>query len=141
MPETSIELAVNQIADFFEDHIERLVDTLNSLMAELAAEGEGRMIEILESAVTQTGWERAQRGGHPGRVETSTMRDAISSDFTPGEDEIIAEWGWLQEVLDYFLLQEHGDEVFGVQFEGMNALRGSYIEMREKLIERLEDMK
>jgi hypothetical protein len=141
MPEATFAAAFGEISDFFENHVEDLLNTLNDLMEELATEGEGRMIEILESAVTPTGYARAMAGGAPGRIETGTMRDAIGKDVQHGHDEIVAEWGWLQEVLDYFLLQEGGSEVFGVQFEGMNALRGSYIEMREKMRERLEGMK
>lgn len=133
--------ALDEISDHFEGHVQRIIDALENLMQELAAKGEGRMIEILESAVTPTGAARAALGGIAGRVETGKMRDAISSDVENDGDTIIAEWGWLDEVAAYFLIQERGDEVFGVQFEGMKALLGSYIEMREELRGRLGDMK
>lgn len=122
----------------FQAHIDDLLDMLYNLADELSNRGQTRMIEILEAAVTPTGAARAARGGHPGRVETGTMRDAITSDVDSDGDEIIAKWGWLEEVQAYFLLQEHGDSVFGVQFEGMKALMGSYIEMREELRSRLK---
>lgn len=132
--------AMDDLFGQYRDRIDDIRDLLENMMEELAAKGEGRMVEILEAAVTPTGLARAELGGMPGRVDSGTMRGAISHDMENDGDEIVASWGWLDEVLAYFLYQEHGDEVFGVQFEGMNALRGSYIEMREELAKRLGDL-
>jgi len=140
VPSFTIQAAMEDLRDQYLAHVDRMRDDLFDMMAELSDKGKARMIEILEAAVTQTGFERATRGGHPGRVETGQMRDAIESDADIDGDEIVAEWGWLEAVKAYFLVQEHGAEVFGVQFEGMHALRGSYLEMREELLARLKGM-
>jgi hypothetical protein len=140
MPSHTVRAAIEDLRDQYLQHVDRMRDDLFDMMTELSDRGKARMIEILEAAVTQTGFERAMQGGHPGRVESGAMRDAIESDADIDGDEIVAEWGWLEMVKAYFLLQEHGSEVFGVQFEGMNALRGSYIEMREELLARLKGM-
>ena len=113
---------------------EQLEALVHDALEDATLLGEDRMIEILESAITKTGLERAERGGHPGRVETGTMRDAISSGIWPGRNgSREGEWGWLNEVLAYYLFQENGT----IDFTAMSALHGSYIEARELFIDRL----
>lgn len=137
---STIKAALKDLLDQYDGHISRLVGELHLLLQDLAERGDKRMVQILEAATTATGEARAARGGHPGRVETGQMRDAIGHNVSVDRDTLYAEWGWLNEVHEYFLLQEHGDDVFGVKFEGMKALLGSYIEMREELRRRLGGM-
>src|SRR5690606_16154366 len=104
MPSSTIRAALEDLQGQYLQHVDRLRDDLFDMMTELSDKGKARMIEILEAAVTQTGFERAMRGGHPGRVEFGDMRDAIGSDAGIDGDEIIAEWGWLEAVQAYFLI-------------------------------------
>lgn len=113
---------------------DQLLQVIYDAVEDATLHGEDRMIEILESAVTRTGEERASRGGHPGRIDSGTMRDAISSGIYETGGRVEGEWGWLDEVLDYFGYQEEGTGRIGA----MNALNGSYISAREMFIERLQ---
>jgi hypothetical protein len=96
------------------------------------------MYRILVNATTDTGRDREARGeGIAGRVDTGSMaRDihaALDADLDGG---IVLEWGWTQNVEDYYLWQEGGTRKIGA----MSALQGSYIKAREELRSRLRDM-
>ena len=117
----------------------KIKQILDHELEEAIVEAAEDMIRILEAARTPTGEARAAAGGNgPGRVDTGTMRDAIKSrvlEKTP--TRTVGAWGWLDEVLDYFVYQEYGGEHFAVRFAGMDALQGSYINARERFHARL----
>ncbi|WP_406245794.1 hypothetical protein ACI7YT_12190 [Microbacterium sp. M] len=126
---------MDAIREGIEQWGDRLIEVIHDAVEDATLHGEDRMIEILETAVTKTGLERAERGGQPGRIDSGDMRDAISSGiWGPRDTHIEGEWGWLKEVLDYFLYQENGTS----DFTAMGALQGSYVEAREIFIERLQ---
>ena len=116
-----------------------LRETMERIAVEVAAEAAEDMIRILEAAVTDTGLARVEAGGNgPGRVDSGTMRDAISSKILESErDRVVVGWGWLDEVLDYFLYQEYGPEKYDVNFEAMSALQVSFTKAREEFRRRL----
>jgi hypothetical protein len=91
-------------------------------MDRVVTEGEEGVREVIRTATTPTGEAResAQRGV-AGRIESSTMIDAVDSSVTDEGDTIVGRWGWADAKL-YFLIQEYGADEYGVQFEGMNAL-------------------
>jgi len=118
---------------------------LDEILEEIIAEAADDMIRILEAAYTETGHRRVEKGGNgPGRVDTGTMRDAIRSRILQkSKDRTVGAWGWLDEVLDYFVYQEYGDDPengFAVHFDGMKALQGSFIQAREKFRKRLKQI-
>lgn len=119
---------------------------VHGVIEEVTLWAETRMIEILEKAFTETGLERAAKGqGEAGRVESSTMRDAIRSHITAiadaGGEGIQGEWGWLEELMDYFLDQEYGADLNnGGHIGAMGALQQSFTEAEQMLIERLRDL-
>lgn len=124
---------IQRAVDRYRDDLWNIV---HEALEEATLYGEDRMIEILESAFTKTGMERAARGGHPGRIETGTMRDAISSDvYLLGQTKLSGEWGWLNEVEDYFLAQENGAGLI----PAMSALQGSFVSAKALFLKRLKD--
>lgn len=115
---------------------------MDRILEEVIAEAADDMIAILEAAATATGEARAAAGGNgPGRVDSGTMRDAIRSRvLEKSKDRTVGAWGWLDEVLDYFVYQEYGNDgekKFNVQFEGMSALQGSFVKARENFRRKL----
>lgn len=112
---------------------------MDRILEEVIAEAADDMIRILEAATTATGEARAAAGGNgPGRVDSGTMRDAIRSRvLEKSKDRTVGAWGWLDEVLDYFVYQEQGSGKFNVQFEGMSALQGSFVKARENFRRKL----
>lgn len=118
--------------------MERAARLGHDALEDAVLHGEDRMREVIETAVTATGIDRAASGGHPGRIDTGNMLDAVGSNITGSDrDTVIGEWGWVNGVEDYFLYQDLGDEAFGVKFEGMQALRQSYVEAREMYLDKL----
>ncbi|MDL5351095.1 hypothetical protein [Microbacterium sp. zg-YB36] len=120
----------------------RIKEELDKILEDVIAEAAEDMIRILEAAWTQTGADRAEAGGNgPGRVDSGTMRDAIRSRIlTKTKDRTVGAWGWLDEFLEYFLFQEAGSEKYDVQFEGMSALQGSFVQARENFRTRLREI-
>lgn len=134
----SFEALASDIIGYFEGRIDDAALLGHDALEDSVLHGEDRMREIIETSVTKTGEERAERGGHPGRVDTGDMLDAVGSNITGTDrDTIIGEWGWVNGLEDYFLFQDQGDEEFNVKFKGMQAIRQSYIEAREMYLERL----
>lgn len=120
----------------------KIKQRLDAILEEVITEAADDMVAILEAAVTATGEARVARGGNgPGRVDTEKMRKAIKSRIlSKTKERSVGAWGWLDEVLDYFVYQEYGAEEFGVHFEGMAALQGSFIMAREKFHKRLQQI-
>lgn len=113
---------------------ERTRDRLAAEMQDIAEGGEFEMRRIIEISVTDTGLKRAERGGHPGRIETGEMIDSVTHDVTIERDRITAEWGWISNAHTYFLEQEHGT----AQIAAMDAI-GQSLEISEQdLIAKLD---
>lgn len=116
---------------------------VQAILEDIINEAVEDMIAILEAAATATGEARVARGGNgPGRVDSGRMRDAIRGRVLPGElkGNADGEWGWIDEVADYFIYQEYGAQEFNVLFKGMGALQGSFIKAREKFHARLSEI-
>lgn len=121
----------------YQEAYRRIVDAVSDA-TEL---GEREMRRIVETSITRTGEERAARGGHPGRVDSGDMLDAIDKTVAPNSDfsEVRGSFGWLTDLQPYYLWQEMGDDEFNVHFQGMKALDGSFITAREELFKRLRE--
>ncbi|WP_217182700.1 hypothetical protein [Streptomyces sp. AC495_CC817] len=130
----------SDIEKHFEGQIDRAARLGHDAVEDAVLHGEDRMREVIESSVTQTGLDRANAGGHPGRVDSGAMLDAVGSNITGTDpDTVIGEWGWVNGLENYFLFQDQGDEEFNVRFKGMQALRQSYVEARERFLANLSD--
>lgn len=128
----------SDIRTHFEGQIDKARQIGHDAVEDAVLHGEDRMREVIETAITKTGLDRANSGGHPGRIDSGDMIDAVGSNITGTDpDTIIGEWGWVNGFEDYFIYQDRGDELFGVKFEGMQAIRQSYIEARELYLQRL----
>lgn len=69
------------------------------------------MNTVFENAVTPTGQRRAERrGGHPGRIDTGRMVDAISHDIEEHGTVTVSRAGFVNEQLAYFAIQAGGSE-------------------------------
>lgn len=96
------------------------------------------MYRILVNATTDTGRDREARGeGIAGRVDTGQMaRDISAALDTDMDGSVVLTWGWVKDVQLHYLIQEYGSE----RIAAMSALQQSYVNAREKLRQRLQDM-
>lgn len=126
-----IEYAVAALLDEIELDVRQIIE-------DIVDEALEDMVRILEAAETETGRRRAaERGGHPGRVDTAQMSADIRYALeTSADGAVVGTWGWTQNVEDYYLIQEYGSEKIGA----MSALQGSYVRARERLRQRLQDI-
>ena len=109
--------------------IERTRADIEQLVRGVVDDGANDMRRFILAAVTKTGQERAATGaGKPGRYETGTMYDAVSSDVKTFGDETVGEFGWLNLVLDYFMMQEEGTS----RIEAMHALQQAFTNASEQ---------
>lgn len=136
---TSVTLAIGDLSAWMRGELQHQLFLLaRDIVEEATLEGEDHMKEIIETSVTKTGEKRAESGGHPGRIDSGDMIDAVQSNVDLiGQSRIEGSWGFEREGegLDpYFLYQNYGT----ADIEAMNALRDSYIGSRELLLGRLE---
>jgi hypothetical protein len=127
--------------DGLEHTVTALLDELEvdarTILDDIAREAVGEMQRIIETAITETGLIRAARGGHPGRIDTGNMLDDVARALETGADgSVMVTWGWVYEVQDYYLRQEHGDS----RITAMSALQQTFTNAREKLHDRLRDI-
>lgn len=110
------------------------------ILDDIVREAVDDMYQILLNAVTDTGLRRAAAGegaGVAGRVDTGQMARDIKAALDADLDgAIVAEWGWIDNVENYYVFQEYGNQYI----KAMSALQGSYMKAREKLRQRLADM-
>lgn len=125
--------------DFIEERAREMHDLAEQITKDAAIFGRDRMIRILEAAHTQTGRDRVAQGGNgPGRVDSGKMRDEISAEAHKTSEGAVGRFGWIDEVLDYFIYQEFGEDLFNVRFEGMKALQGAYLAAREQMLDDMQ---
>lgn len=122
---------------------DRIIGNAAQIMGETVDEAQDEMATFIEEAVTPTGLAR-QAGlikdphgsRHPGRVSSGNMRDEIAGSVeTPDEKTIVGKWGW-PDPREYFRYQEDGTGTIGP----MHALLQSFINARERLAQRLNNM-
>lgn len=132
---SSIEAMLEATVEFIEERTTAWHDLIEMIVKDASLLGKARMIQILEAAHTSTGYDRVASGGNgPGRIDSGDMRDAIDSETFKTSDGARGHFGWIDDVLDYYVYQELGSDAFNVNFEGMKALQGAYIEAREKML-------
>ncbi|MBT2484862.1 MULTISPECIES: hypothetical protein [unclassified Microbacterium] len=134
----SVTLAIGDIEDWMRGQLEeQLLDFAHGIIEDATLFGEDRMKEIIETAITRTGAERAATsGGHPGRIDSGNMIDDIQSNIDLfGGSRVEGSWGWELGLEIYYLYQEYGT----ADIEGMMALQQSYVEAREMMLERLSN--
>lgn len=120
--------------------VEEIEIDARQILQDIALEVTADMRRIIAQAVTDTGRERAASGeglGQPGRIETSAMiSDVTYALDTNAGGEVVLTWGWVDNLEDYYLIQENGNS----RIKAMSALQQSYVKGREKLRDRLRDM-
>lgn len=126
---------------FFLRKIEEIERDVEHSLDAAVAVGESTMKKIIETTTSKTGRARAERGGHPGRVETGKMLGDVSrseirsTDSASGDGKTYSgEWGWLDNFEEYYGLQDQWPDA---PYAAMQAVRQSYVAAREKLIEEL----
>lgn len=118
-----------QLAARIESRVYNTVDELEALVKGIVDDGADDMRRFILQAVTATGQRRVStgRGQYAGRYETGTMYDAVSSkvnvDGSALRLEVEGEFGWLDEVLAYFIAQEGGTD----RIPPMRALHRAWI--------------
>lgn len=119
-----------QIAARLEGKVNRTEDQLIRLVQGVVDDGADQMRQFILLAVTKTGEERVRsgRGGEAGRYESGTMYDSVESNVSKERGEIVGEFGWLDEFLEYFRIQEEGRG--GVP--AMHALHDAYANASEE---------
>lgn len=134
--------AALDIEKFMSRKLEEIDNHVGYAVNKATQHGEESMKRVIETTTSPTGQERAGNGGHPGRIDTGNMFDAVESDVnaygTLENRRHVGDWGWLTDLEEYFLRQEHDDSVSA--YGAMNSLRQSYIEAREMLYEELSDI-
>jgi hypothetical protein len=131
-----VTLAIGDIESWLRDQLAaQLTDLAYEIIEDATLYGEDRMMEIIRTAITMTGMQRAAAyGGDPGRIETGDMIDDIQSNIDMvGKSRVEGSWGWELGLQLYYLYQEYGTQ----DIEGMKALQQSYVEAREMMLERL----
>ena len=128
---TKLEFAVAALVDEIEADVRQIID-------DITREAVAEMQKIIESSITKTGLERSAAGeGAPGRTDTWRMRDDVARSLSLNMDGgVVGTWGWVYNLEDYYLKQEHGTEYIAA----MSALQQSYTSAREKLRQRMQDM-
>jgi len=112
-------------------------DELEQLVEGVVKDGANDMRRFILEAVTRTGEARAAAGdGVSGRYEIGTMYDAVGSDVQRSGDRIVGEFGWLEEVLKYYLYQEQGTS----RLEAMHALQKAWINASEEFQAQVNDI-
>ena len=104
------------------------------------AEGEEDMRRTIVETTSPTGEARAAAGkGIQGRVDTGEMYLDVDSDVRVQGNSIIGEWGWIEEVQDYYLYQNDGTEGTNDRkgIDGMNALGKSAALVDDRIRARL----
>jgi len=115
---------------------------LHDLVRGVVDDGADDMRRFILEATTKTGDHRVSsgRGSHAGRYETGTMYDAVdSSATTDGAGDrvrFVGEFGWLNDVLDYYLMQENGTS----KIDAMHALHKAFINASEKFQKQVNDI-
>lgn len=117
----ALEPALRQLEADIARWREETRESAVELMEDIAQGGEDEMEAVIETSITPTGLERAEReGGYPGRIVTDNMRNAIEHSVEVSGDEIVAKWGW-PDPEEYFIIQDQG--LNGI--EGMEAVERS----------------
>ena len=131
----------DDLKSFYGGKIDKAMEAGTDAAHDATFEGYLAMLRIIEESVTGTGEARAGRGGHPGRIDSGAMHDAVNANtwVKPGGESAGGTWGWIDGFEDYFLYQEKGADEFNVAFRGMQALNGSYVIAREDFLRRLQD--
>jgi hypothetical protein len=112
-------------------------DELEDMVRGVVKDGADNMRRFILEAVTKTGEARAAAGeGVAGRYETGTMYDAVGSDVQRSGDRITGEFGWLEEVLKYYLYQEQGTS----RIDAMHALQKAWINASEEFQAQVNDI-
>jgi len=126
----SIGARITRQVDSTRDELERLVEGV-------VKDGADDMRRFILEAVTGTGEARAAAGeGVAGRYLTGTMYDAVGSDVQRSGDRITGEFGWLEEVLKYYLYQEQGTS----RLEAMHALQKAWVNASEEFQAQVNDI-
>jgi hypothetical protein len=116
------------------------IDVEGAKIAKASAEyGADLMRFYVQTAETETGRQRAERGGRgPGREETGTLLEAIKvgqpSKLTGGG--IAITFGWMDVKKDYFYFQEIGARKIPPMFALMRAL----VHTREYFYARIKEV-
>lgn len=128
---SKLEYAALAIVDGIELDARQIIEEITNDALE-------EMVRIMEAATTKTGEKRAaERGGHPGRVDTAQMAADIRYAIETGLDgSVVGTWGWTQNVEDYYVIQEYGTG----KIKAMSALQGSFVKAKEELRRRLGDL-
>jgi len=125
--------------------LNRQVDTtaseLHNLVRGVVDDGADDMRRFILEATTKTGNDRVASGGtHAGRYETGTMYDAVDSNVVIagiGDRAIfVGSFGWLNDVLNYYLIQENGSS----KIDAMHALHKAFINASEKFQKQVNDI-
>lgn len=128
---TNLEHEIHAIIDEIEHDVRQILD-------DITREAVADMQRIIESTTSKTGEARQAAGqGFAGRIDTGRMRDDVARALeTDMDGAVVGTWGWVYNLDEYYLAQEHGTRSIGA----MSALQGSYVAAREKLRDRLRDM-
>jgi len=113
----------------YTTQVETTRDELSEMVRGIVDDGADNMRRFILEAVTKTGEARVAAGdGVAGRYESGTMYDAVSSTSYQSGNESVGEFGWLEEVLKYYLYQEQGTS----RIEAMHALQKAFINATEE---------
>ncbi|MGO2150797.1 MAG: hypothetical protein ACTH32_06305 [Microbacterium gubbeenense] len=132
----SFEAASKELTAKMEQWRDGIHAQVVSEMEDIAEGGAWEMQRIAESSVTPTGMKRAEmRGGHPGRIDSGNMVDAIEHRVEIHDTTIEAIWGWFSPD-EYFLEQEHGT----ARIEAMESVQQSLDISEQDLIAKLDGL-
>lgn len=107
-------------------------DTYAPALEKIAESGVEFMRFVILDSATETGIARAGAGGNgPGRVDTGTMFDSVTSKINANKGHFAALVGWLNGTPGYAIFQELGTS-HGI--EGMGAL----IQAREYMLSQIQ---
>lgn len=113
-----------------------LAQAAERITTDFAHDGERDMEQIIETATTETGRNRAARtGGSPGRIESGLMVNMVSSEtsqegtpFSANGATFEGTFGWTKGAEEYFEYQEDGTATIAP----MHALLNAGIANRER---------
>lgn len=96
-----------------DKYLKAVKDEAREIMQDIAVGGKWEMERVIETSTTPTGEARAERGGHPGRIDSGNMIDEVEARVEEYPDGFAAVWGW-PDPQDYYLLQNDGTEANGL---------------------------
>lgn len=139
---------------WFYAKVRKLNDRIANELEELAADGQELLQGYIETRGTanpeyggKTAWKRtyyktgkgSKSGPSKGRVWGGEMRADIEQSFTRSTDVMVASFGWIDNVEDYYKLQELGfdHEATGEHIQGMFIMSDAYEWTKEEIKKRL----